>query len=325
MALRDGFERVLSEYQVASQETFTQHALANYIRRELRDAVAKAAGDNERLLFKGSAGQGNWARGPWVAIFDKLVTASAQSGYYPVYLFREDMTGLYLSLNQGMTEAKRLYRSDAKTALKTRAANFRAMLGKESAGYPELNIDLRPLDQSNDTAFYEAANICAKFYPKGNLPNEAQLIEDLVNMIRLYETLIQVEANSEVSSTTVEGDEPPAMEYEDATRFRMHKRIERNANLAKAVKKYHGYTCQVCNINFEARYGEIGKEYIEAHHLKPLSTLKGQKVAMDPVKDFAVLCANCHRMIHRSGCVDDIVKFKNDHYLDQPPPSNEFD
>lgn len=55
MALRDGFERVLSEYQVASQETFTQHALANYIRRELRDAVAKAAGDNERLLFKGSA------------------------------------------------------------------------------------------------------------------------------------------------------------------------------------------------------------------------------------------------------------------------------
>lgn len=206
VALRDGFERVLNEYQVASQETFTQHALANYIRRELRDAIANAAGENERLLFKGSAGQGNWARGPWVAIFDKLVTTSAQSGYYPVYLFREDMTGLYLSLNQGMNEAKRLYRSDAKTALKTRAANFRAMLGKESADYPELSIDLRPPDQSNDTAFYEAANICAKFYPQGNLPNEAQLIEDLVNMIRLYETLIQVEANSEVSSTTVEGD-----------------------------------------------------------------------------------------------------------------------
>ncbi|GLR13270.1 hypothetical protein GCM10007907_20600 [Chitinimonas prasina] len=314
MGLRDGFDRVLNEYLVASQGDFTQHALANFIRRSLRDTVAVAVGENERLVLKGSAGQGNWARGPWVGIFDKLVTSSAQSGYYPVYLFREDMTGLYLSLNQGMTEAKKLYRSDAKTALKSRAANFRAMLGKEVAYFPELDIDLRPSDPANDTAFYEAGNICAQFYPLGQLPSEAQLISDLMIMVKLYETLIQGETNSEVSTTTVEGDEPPEMAYEDATRFRMHKRIERNAGLARAVKKHHGYTCQVCNTNFEARYGEIGKEYIEAHHLRPLASLKGKKVAMDPTKDFAVLCANCHRMIHRSGCVDDIAQFKKAHY-----------
>lgn len=314
VGLREGFERVLGEYLVTRQEVFTRHPLANFIRGGLRDAVALTAGKNERLLFKGSAGQGNWARGPWVGIFDKLVTSGAQSGYYPVYLFREDMTGLYLSLNQGMTEAKRLYKSDAKTALKSRAANFRAMLGKEIAEFPELSIDLRPSDQNNDTAFYEAGNICAKFYPLGSLPSEEQLRWDLTNMVELYEALVQGETNSEVSNTTVEGDEPPKMAYEDATRFRMHKRIERNASLAKAVKKHHGYSCQVCNTNFEARYGEIGKEYIEAHHLKPLASLKGKKVAMDPAMDFAVLCANCHRMIHRSGCVDDIARFKKEHY-----------
>lgn len=314
MGLREAFQRILSEYTVASQEDFTQHALANFIRGGLRDAVALAAGENERLLFKGSAGQGNWARGPWVGIFDKFVTSGAQSGYYPVYLFREDMTGLYISLNQGMTEAKKLYKSDAKTALKSRAVNFRAMLGKKIAGYPELTIDLRPSAPTNDTAFYEAGNICAKFYPLGRLPNEAQLVWDLTNMVQLYEALVQGEINGEVSSTTVEGDEPSKMAFEDATSFRMHKRIERNAGLAKAVKKHHGYTCQVCNTNFEACYGEIGKEYIEAHHLKPLASLKGKKVAMDPAKDFAVLCANCHRMIHRSGYVDDIAQFKKEHY-----------
>lgn len=314
MGLRDGFERVLREYLVANQDDFTRHALANFIRGDLRDAVALTTDANERLLFKGSAGQGNWARGPWIGIFDKLVTSSAQSGYYPVYLFREDMTGLYLSLNQGMTEAKKLYKSDAKTAMKSRAANFRAMLGKESADYSELSIDLRPSSPANDTAFYEAGNICAKFYPAGNLPNEAHLVRDLANMLQLYEALIQAETSSEVSNTTVEGDEPPEMAYEDATRFRMHKRIERNASLAKAVKKHHGYTCQVCDTNFAERYGEIGKDYIEAHHLKPLASLKGTKVAMNPAKDFAVLCANCHRMIHRSGCVDDIVKFKKNNY-----------
>lgn len=314
MGIREGAERVLGEYLPAREEDFTQHPVANFIRHELCDAVANAIGENGRLFCKGSAGQGAWARGPWIGIFDRLVTAGAQSGYYPVYLFREDMTGLYLSLNQGMTEAKRLYKSDAQTALKSRAVNFRAMLGKEVAGFPELNIDLRPSNLNNDTAFYEAGNICAKFYPLGDLPSEAQLVADLGEMIQLYGSLVQDEISSEVTNTTVEGDEPAEMAYEDATRFRMHKRIERNAGLAKAAKKCHGYTCQVCGTNFEARYGEIGKEYIEAHHLRPLATLKGKRVAMDPATDFAVLCSNCHRMIHRSGCIDDIDKFRRDHY-----------
>jgi len=52
-------------------------------------------------LVKGSAGQSQWAASPWVAILDPLITDSAQRGYYPVYLFREDFTGFYLSLNQG--------------------------------------------------------------------------------------------------------------------------------------------------------------------------------------------------------------------------------
>jgi len=311
--LRECLERVLNEYINASQENFTHHNLAVFIRGELRDAVAQSAGQNERLIFKGSAGQGKWVRGPWVGIFDNLVTTSAQSGYYPVYLFKEDMGGVYLSLNQGMTEAKRLYKSDAKTALRARAANFRAMLGSQIEKFPELSIDLSPSAPSNDTAFYEAGNICAKFYPKSKLPNEDQLIGDLAAVLHLYESLITSETNSE-ASTIQEGDEPPEMHYEDATQFRMHKRIERNANLSKRVKELLGYTCQVCNTNFEQLYGVIGKHYIEAHHLRPLASLKGKKVAMNPEKDFAVLCANCHRMIHRAGCVDDIAHFKKEHY-----------
>lgn len=313
MALRECLERVLSNYLAASQEYFTQHPLANFIRGEFRNELLHAAGDNDRLVFKGSAGQGTWARGPWVGVFDRLVTTSAQSGYYVVLLFREDMKGVYLSLNQGMTEAKKLYKSDAKTALRARAANYRAMLGNQIASFPDLIIDLSASSPSNDTTFYEAGNICAKYYPSGQLPNEAQLVGDLSAMLQLYEALIQGETASDTVSM-LEGDEPPEIHYEDASRFRMHKRIERNSGLSKRVKQLHGFTCQVCGTNFEHKYGEIGKDYIEAHHLKPLASLKGNKVAMDPTKDFAVLCANCHRMIHRSGCVNDIAKFKKEHY-----------
>ena len=49
---------------------------------------------------------GNWAQLPWIAIFNPKITKSAQSGYYIVYLFREDMKGVYISLNQGVTEYK---------------------------------------------------------------------------------------------------------------------------------------------------------------------------------------------------------------------------
>ncbi len=313
MSLRDCIGRVCHGYLAASQQGFAQHPLADFIRNEFRDSVRQAAGDNERLIFKGSAGQGTWARGPWVGIFDTLVTTGAQSGFYPVYLFREDMKGAYLSLNQGMTEARKLYKSDAKTALLARASNYRAMLGSQIGGFPELTIDLAPSAPTNDTAFYEAGNICAKYYSADKLPDEAALVSDLVRMLALYELLATGAINTEAASIQ-EGDEPDGIDFEDATKFRMHKRIERNAALAKKVKKQLGFTCEVCRTNFEERYGAIGRDFIEAHHLRPLASLKGKKVAMDPSKDFAVLCANCHRMIHRSGCVDDVEKFKRDHF-----------
>jgi 5-methylcytosine-specific restriction protein A len=265
-------------------------------------------------MFKGSAGQGNWAKGPWVGIFNPIVTTGAQRGYYPVYLFREDMHGVYLSLNQGVTEAKEHYKADAKTALRARASNFRALLGGQIDRFPELTIDLAPSSPSNDTAFYEAGNICAIYYQADALPAEGALVDDLKAMLGLYEALITGETRSDSALADAEDDAPPGLDYEDATRFRLHKRIERRASLAKKVKQLKGHTCEVCTTNFSETYGALGAGYIEAHHLKPLASLKGTKVAMDPIADFAVLCANCHRMVHRSGLVDDIARFKKEHF-----------
>lgn len=92
--------------------------------------------------------------------------------------------------------------------------------------------------------------------------------------------------------------------------MRIHKRIERNKKLSNKVKKLKGYTCEACAFNFEKRYGEIGKGFIEAHHLTPFSALRGERIALDPVKDFAVLCSNCHKMIHRSAFVSEIKEFR---------------
>ena len=60
----------------------------------------------------------------------------------------------------------------------------------------------------------------------------------------------------------------------------------------------HGYSCQVCGFNFKETYGEHGEGYIHVHHLNPISEVEGEQL-INPKDDLAVLCANCHAMIHR--------------------------
>lgn len=105
-------------------------------------------------------------------------------------------------------------------------------------------------------------------------------------------------------------EEEIGLTNEDLTRIRMHKIIERDQSFIQLVKAKKGYICNVCEINLEEKYGEVGKRYIEAHHLTPVSVSKGRKVKRDIDKDFAVLCPNCHRMIHRSDYIHDIETFK---------------
>ena len=55
--------------------------------------------------------------------------------------------------------------------------------------------------------------------------------------------------------------------------------------------------CEACGFDFEQVYGEHGKGFIECHHTKPVSELKaGEKTKLS---DLALVCSNCHRMIHR--------------------------
>lgn len=65
----------------------------------------------------------------------------------------------------------------------------------------------------------------------------------------------------------------------------------------KAIE-IHGLACKVCTTNFEEKYGEHGKDYIEVHHIVPLAQ-RIRPESIDPRTDFTVLCSNCHRMIHR--------------------------
>jgi 5-methylcytosine-specific restriction protein A len=115
--LHDSIERVLKEYKTAKAASLSGHPLAQVITKALPDYITGLIRAPARYKVEGSAGKGNWAGCPWISVFDVSITESAQSGYYPVYLFREDMTGLYLSLNQGVTEVREKYKENPRKVL----------------------------------------------------------------------------------------------------------------------------------------------------------------------------------------------------------------
>lgn len=87
-------------------------------------------------------------------------------------------------------------------------------------------------------------------------------------------------------------------EYKEGERkTREYSYFKRNPKLAISAKKNYGYICQACGFDFQSVYGDIGKEYIECHHLDPLS--ERADTFISTLKDVCVLCANCHRMIHK--------------------------
>jgi len=88
---------------------------------------------------------------------------------------------------------------------------------------------------------------------------------------------------------------------ENYATYRTHIRIERNARIASEVKRIQGFSCLACGFNFQSVYGPLGEGYIEAHHIVPVAEHKGHSKEVDLLKDFFVLCSNCHKMIHRLG------------------------
>ena len=98
--------------------------------------------------------------------------------------------------------------------------------------------------------------------------------------------------------------EGSANEYgEGRKQLKQHMVRERNPKLVytakEKFKREHSgrLFCEICGFDFFSTYGGIGEDYIEVHHKKPVSKMKeGEKTK---IEDVAIVCSNCHRMIHR--------------------------
>ena len=89
---------------------------------------------------------------------------------------------------------------------------------------------------------------------------------------------------------------------EGGVALRAHLRRERDRRLrqkklADARRRGIPIACEACGFDFGHIYGALGVDYIECHHRTPLH-VSGQ--TQTRLNDLALLCCNCHRMIHHS-------------------------
>ncbi|TRY14979.1 HNH endonuclease [Shewanella hanedai] len=77
---------------------------------------------------------------------------------------------------------------------------------------------------------------------------------------------------------------------------------------AACIDKY-GSICKVCDFNFEAIYGSIGKGFIHVHHKVDIATI-GKSYQVDPINDLIPVCPNCHAMLHTGKPAMSIEKLK---------------
>lgn len=97
-----------------------------------------------------------------------------------------------------------------------------------------------------------------------------------------------------------------AVEGEERRRFVSHRARERalreaKLNQARRASEDGRLRCEVpgCGFDFEAAYGRVGAGFAHVHHLRPLAEATAPTVTR--LEDLAVVCANCHAVVHRGG------------------------
>ena len=156
----------------------------------------------------------------------------------------------------------------------------------------------------------------------GNIITGTSTYRHAINLYREFRISQQAvvpiaENRDEIWKDVIADPELAAMEGAERIALVRHRKREqslREAKIGEARKFGNGrLKCEVpgCGFDFEAVYGELGRDYAQVHHRKPL----GDRTTPSQTKlnDLAVVCANCHAMIHRGGkcrSLDDLIPLR---------------
>ena len=269
--------------------------------------------DNEYKI-EGSVGKGEISEIPWICVFDKDITESAQTGFYIVYLFRADLSGFYISLNQGWTQYEKAFKpkSSAKLEIEKAAKKLKKTL-RTVSGFTFEKIDLKG---NSDLAIgYELGNICSKYYGLNELPNSTSLINDLQKLIGTYRELKSL-VGKEILEIDLVLDEEEFQERSQLGTVKVPKKGKvpkkkkvnsltssswwRDPDMAYTARSNAGFKCENNPSHETFKSAVTSQQFVEAHHLIPMEFQDEHDASIDVPENIISLCPNCHRAFHNS-------------------------
>jgi len=315
--IRDTLIKICKEYQ--TQKNKENRDYVSEIRNDVKSSFSNILKDLlADIKIKTVQGIGNMSDIAWISFLHERAALSTTEGYYPAYLFSEDSKQFELALVQGLYSISDEYTGKGGTEavssfLKTRATILRGKLKNENNNYFDEKLSKNITFLKNDLVRkqWQTSAVFGKVYHIDKLPSEDELIEDLKKIIELYKLVIQKGGTAQEGIIEIYDQENEDLSGDEKVINKKHKEneekiIQVNRPLINDLKKHYKYTCQACGLILKDIYGDyFGEkpEYIEAHHIIPKSKILKKLKENDKLKrtkeDFAILCANCHRIIHR--------------------------
>jgi 5-methylcytosine-specific restriction enzyme B len=183
---------ILETYPIEKKDKFPgdkrlQQIILHTLPDLLKSLVNESWGGTYK--FQGSIGVGEWAKVPWVAIMDRKITTSVSKGVYVVYLFAEDGSGVYLTLNQGTGG---INKAEVKSPHEENRTLFLEKAVNVNHVFQDGPLPLGSLKGGKNKRLnaYEEACILWKHYDlnylKNTIKDPEELISDLIEVINLY-------------------------------------------------------------------------------------------------------------------------------------------
>lgn len=181
--------------QMAERGHLIRKQFADLIRANSVDLAKNLRLPAEDVKIEGRDGTGNKTQIPWTRIASTELSPSATSGWYAVYLFKADGSGVYLALSHGSTI---LEDGDFKPRIKSETTALMNW-ARQKVGYlinalPNIHHSIELGGRTKLSDAYKQTTIAAFYYPSEAIPNEIELVSDLIKFAsilgHLYEAQI---------------------------------------------------------------------------------------------------------------------------------------
>jgi hypothetical protein len=195
MGISEDIVWILQNYlESRSNSAFNSSQPVSMKFRELGEILSELPSVKSRptLRVNWSVGQGNWASIPWITFLDERETKTTQNGVYPVFLFQEDMGGVYLTFNQGVTTLKKTHGTiEARRILRERARKLQEFCVDAEANGFLLDFGISLHAAKGLGKEYEYSTVAYKLYEKGSVPRDEEIIADIDYLLDVYDGYLE--------------------------------------------------------------------------------------------------------------------------------------